>query len=89
MSDVPYYAQKQPPAPPRVAKPGELLYEFVREADHARFVCELRDDGDYGIDAQIFQNEELLIVWRHATREGAIASATRERLTLERTPPLL
>ena len=53
MSDEePPFAPNGPPAPPRQPKPGELLFEFYRERDHTRRLCELRDHGDvYGIEA--------------------------------------
>jgi hypothetical protein len=35
MSDEPFYSPTAKPAPPRVAKPGELLFEFVRASDRA------------------------------------------------------
>src|SRR5262249_6777407 len=69
-------------APPSQHSPEELLFEFVRESDQARFRCELRDDGDYGVDAWVFQNESLYIAWRHPTREHAIAWAEAERQKL-------
>jgi len=38
--------------PPRQAKPGELLFEFYRERDHSRWLC---DDGEeYGVMAQFY-----------------------------------
>jgi hypothetical protein len=46
------------PTPRRT--PGEPLFEFYRERDHSRWLCELRDHGDvYGVEALFFQNEEL------------------------------
>ena len=61
MSDErPFYAPNGPPDPPRQPQPGELLFEFYRESDHTRWLCELRDHGDaYGIEAQFFRNEEF------------------------------
>jgi hypothetical protein len=67
---------------------GELLFEFYRERDHSRWLCELRDDGEeYGVMAQFYQNEELITgrrFWRQmdptrTPREMAIAWATQER----------
>ena len=44
----------------RQPKPGELLFEFYVERDHARWLCELRDHGDvYGIEAAFYRNEEF------------------------------
>ena len=62
MHDDDWYKPHRPPEPPRQPQPGELLFEFYRERDHSRWRCELRDHGDpYGVEAQFFQNEELLI----------------------------
>jgi hypothetical protein len=33
------------PTPARQPKPGEFLFEFYRESDHSRWLCELRDNG--------------------------------------------
>jgi hypothetical protein len=41
-------------------QPGELLFEFVREFDHAHFCCELSYHGEYGVEAQFLKNGELL-----------------------------
>lgn len=70
-----------PKDPPRVAQPGELVFEFLR--GHTRIRCELRDHGQYGVEAQILHNEELVIgrtfgAWLDPTRtprEMAIAWA--------------
>lgn len=43
--------------PPRVARPGEPLFEFLR--GHDRFLCELRYHGEWRVEAQFFKNEEL------------------------------
>ena len=53
MADDDWYKPRRPPAPPRQPKPGELLFEFYRERDHSRWLCELRDDGEeYSVMAQ-------------------------------------
>jgi len=84
-----FYRPNRPPDPPRQPQAGEVLFEFYREADHGRFMCELRDRGEYGVEAQLFKNEELLIAWRWPTRELAIACAECERRELEHAVPLL
>ena len=39
--------------PPRVPRPGERLFEFVRASDKAPMSCELRFHGEsYGWEAQ-------------------------------------
>jgi hypothetical protein len=61
MTDEPFYKPRRTPDAPRQLKPGERLFEFYRERDHSRWLCELRDDGDdYGVMAQFYQNEEFI-----------------------------
>lgn len=76
---------KRAPAP--VSRPGEELFEFLR--GHDRFLCELRDHGKWGIEAQFFQNEEFLYSRRFddvglglTPRELAIQWAESERTAL-------
>ena len=81
MNEEPFYKPRRTPDPPRQPQPGEPLFEFYREQDHTRWLCELRDDGDYGIVAQFYQNEEIITgrrFWRQmdptrTPRELAIA----------------
>ena len=45
--------------PPRVPRPGELVWEFRRQ-DHHTFSCELRFHGEsFGWEAQILEDGEL------------------------------
>lgn len=92
MSDgqTPFYAPNRPPPPPREQRPGELLCEFLR--GHDRFRIELRDHGEtYGIEAQIYRNEEFEYSRRfdarldptRTPRDLAIAWAEEERKALE------
>ena len=69
---------------PHVSQPGELLFEFLRERDHVRFRCELRDHGAYGVEAQYLRNEEFLIGRRFDTRELAILWAEYQRTAILR-----
>jgi hypothetical protein len=78
--------------PAAAAEPGERLFGFYRERDHSCWLCELRDDGEpYGVEAQFFQNEELLVSRRfdrrmdptRTPREMAIAWAKEERKAIE------
>lgn len=71
-----------PTAPLRQPAPGEKLFEFLR--GHDRFLCELRDHGPHGIEAQFLQNEEFLFSRRFETREFAVRWAEQERLALTR-----
>jgi hypothetical protein len=92
MADDNWYKPRRPPAPAPQPKPGERLFEFYRERDHSRWLCELRDHGaEYGVEAQFFQNEELIIGRRferrmdptRTPREMAVAWATEERKSTE------
>jgi hypothetical protein len=76
------------PDPPRVARVGELLFEFLR--GHTRIRCEFLDHGAYGVEAQILHDEELVIARTfhqrldptRTPRAMAIAWADEERKTL-------
>ena len=75
--------------PLRQPQLDELLFEFLR--GHDRFRCELRDHGEYGIEAQFFKNEEFLLSRRfdprldptRTPREMAVQWAQEERKALE------
>jgi hypothetical protein len=79
--------------PVRVARPGELLFEFCRERDHKFFRCELRDYGKWGVEAQFFEGGDFIIGQRFedvsdgerivTAREFAIAWANAERRFVE------
>jgi hypothetical protein len=61
MTDEPFYNPNAKPPPPRVPRPGELLFEFVRASDRAPMSCELRFHGEsYGWEAQFFERGDLL-----------------------------
>lgn len=76
-------------APPRQPKPGERL--FVFRHGHYRFLCELRDHGDFGVEAAFYQNETFLISRTFHQRMDparppralAIAWAEEERKAIE------
>jgi hypothetical protein len=70
------------PPPPRQRQPGERLFEFLR--GHDRFLCELRDDGEHGVDVQFFVNEEFRFSRRLPNRALAIAFAQAHRQNIER-----
>ena len=76
MAIDPFYAPNRTPAPPRQAQPAERLFEFLRE--HDRFLCELRDHGAYGVEAQFFLSEELFTSRRFDSRALAIQWAELE-----------
>ena len=49
MTDDPFYAPNASAPPPRVPRPGELLFEFLRGSDLVSMSCELRFHGEsYG-----------------------------------------
>ena len=61
MSDELFYAPNRLLAPPRVRKPGERLFEFVRASDRAPMSCELRFHGEsYGWEVQFFERGDFL-----------------------------
>jgi hypothetical protein len=84
MSDEPFYAPNRRPDPPRQPQPGERLFEFLR--GHDRFLCELRDRGPYGVEAQFYQNEEFRSSQQFETRALAVAWAEGERTAIEQGP---
>jgi len=58
--DPDWFKPHRPATPPRQPQSGELLFEFYRERDHARWRCELRQHPEpYGVEAQFFRNEEF------------------------------
>jgi hypothetical protein len=60
MAEDPFYSPNAKSPPPRVAQPGELLFEFVRASDGAQMSCELRFNGESsGWEAQFFERGEL------------------------------
>jgi hypothetical protein len=54
MADDPdWFRPFRPLAQPRQAKPGDLLFEFVRESDRKHFRFEIRSHGEsYGWEIQ-------------------------------------
>ncbi len=50
------YVHNHRPRPARQPKAGELLFEFYRASDHKWFRCELRDHGEWGVEAQLFHS---------------------------------
>jgi len=61
MTDDRFYALGRKPPPPRKPQSGEVLFEFVRESDHARLRCKLPTHEGWGVEAQLWINGELLI----------------------------
>ena len=50
-SERSWYQPNSPKAPPRQPAPGELLNEFHVERTHTFWRVELRDHGQYGVEA--------------------------------------
>jgi hypothetical protein len=94
VTDEPFYKPFRTPAPPRQPQPGEVLWTFTRDRDHKRFSCELRDCGQYGIDVQILEHEDLFYsrmftqamdpTGMRTPREMALQYAAEERKDLEK-----
>lgn len=82
VTDDAFYAPNRIPASRRPPQPGEKLFEFYIERDHARWLCELRDDGVYGIEAQFWQNEEFVDGRRFHTR--ALGTESHEQYFISR-----
>jgi hypothetical protein len=75
-----HYSPFGPMPEPQTSTPGELLYEL--EAAGSRYRCELRDSGEFGVEAQIFIDGELWQGCRFTVRALAVrwAEAIRDRL---------
>ena len=69
MTDEPFTSPTYKPPPPKPPKPAAFLFEFL--VGHDRFLCELRDHGTYGVEAQFYQNENFLIGRRFDPRLDA------------------
>lgn len=82
MSDPALLWTAKPP-PPRQPRVGELLFEFLRSHDDAQFVCELRVDEGYGVEAQFYVDGVFLVGRRFPERRFAVAWAEAEREHLE------
>jgi hypothetical protein len=79
----PFYLPQQPPPPERQPQPGELLFEFHVEATHRFFRCELRDHGEWGIEAQILEAPNELRVGQRfmdAYTDGRLFSAREQAI---------
>lgn len=62
--------------------PGEVLFVFL--VGHTRWLCELRDRGAYGIEAQFFRNEDFHHSRHFETKAAAVAWAEFERKAIEK-----
>jgi len=57
-----------------------------KTADHLHVRCELRYHGEWGVEAQILENDWLRIGRRFDTRAAAVQRAEEERADLEKEP---
>jgi hypothetical protein len=87
MADDPFYSPNAKPAPARVAKPGELLFEFVRASDRAPMSCELRFHGEsFGWEAQFLDRGDLVYSrGAFVARALAVQWAELERAAMEKS----
>src|SRR5262249_33266225 len=69
---------------PRQPSPGELLCEFYSGSRKKFYRIELRDRGQYGVEAQLFDPAEFLYGHLFSHRQLAIAWATQQRESLEK-----
>jgi hypothetical protein len=76
MSDQPFYAPGHTPAPPQ-PRTGERLWT-VQKAGR-QLACELRDDGEFGVEVQVYQDGELLYGRRWASRALALEEADEQK----------
>jgi len=92
MTDEDWYKPDRPPAPPRQAQAGELLFEFHVAATHTFYRVELRDHGAYGVEAQFLDPVDIRIArtfrqeldQARTPREMAIGWAEEERRAFEK-----
>jgi hypothetical protein len=76
VSDQPFYAPNRTNAP-RQPRVGEALWAI--EKDGRQLACELRDDGEAGVEAQVYRERELLYGRLWANRAVALAEADERK----------
>ena len=81
MSDEPFYSPTAKPTLPRVPRPGEQLWSV--RVGHEIWSAQLRYHGEYGVEAQIIREGELVIGRRFDLRRLAEQWAEEERKILE------
>ena len=81
MTDDPFYSPNAKLPSPRVPQPGEPLWSLRK--DGATWSAELRYHGEFGVEAQILRQGELVIGRRFDTRVLAVQWAEMEWATLE------
>jgi hypothetical protein len=89
MSEKPFWTPGLRPRPAREPKSGDRLFEFRKGTDS--YACELRDHGEFGVEAQFPLNGKLYIARTFRdqpdvnlrAREVAMHWAQRQRATME------
>jgi hypothetical protein len=79
MADAPFYSPNRTHAV-RGSRPGERLWTELR--DGITWSAEIRDDGEFGTEAQILREGELRIGKRFAAREAAVLWAQHLRTAI-------
>jgi hypothetical protein len=81
MANDPFYVPGHRLPPARVPRPAEPLWEFRQ--DHRTYACELRCHGEWGVEAQILKDGDLLVAYRLDTRRLATRWADETRTLIE------
>jgi len=76
MSDPPFYEPNHR-IPPRQPRAGASLWTIQK--DGRNLTCELRDDGEWGVELQVYREGEFLYGRRWATRALALAEAEERK----------
>lgn len=80
MVDEPFYAPNAKPRPPRQPKRGERV--FILRKDGWLLECELKDQGQWGVEVQLFNRGSFLGGRRFDTKALALQWAELERVAL-------
>jgi hypothetical protein len=70
------------PVPQTKPRPNEKLWEVW--ARHKLFSCELKYHGEFGVEAQIFENGDLIVGRRFDTRQLTVNWAVLEKEDIEK-----
>jgi hypothetical protein len=79
--ELPFTSPHVNPPPPQQPTAGEHIWALKKEAKH--LVCELRDHGADGCEAQMVRDGEFFAGRRFADRTHALAHAEAIRALLE------
>jgi len=67
--------------PPRQPQPGEAIWQI--RVNHVTWSCELRVHGEWGVEAQILRDGDLMIGRRFDLRSWAVSWADEQRHLIE------